>query len=107
MATLLKTMADLKRHARQVGNSFFNSGNARIFGSPTVYGIYRQPYSELSEGYVITVNIFTYEDGTSDPSKFAVYRFAADTDTLDWWPIGRHDSLEAAEAFLSAMGAVK
>jgi len=104
----LKTLADLKHHAKSVQDSFFSVANYRYFGSDKSYGIYREPYSAVNEGYIIAETVYTGSNGVSDPAEYRVYRFEATPDTLEWSPpIGKHDSLADAEAFLSAMGAVK
>jgi hypothetical protein len=102
----IKSVSDLKRHASRVGNSFFSAGNVRVFGSDKVWGIYRQPYWS-NEGYIIVEIIFTDSNGVADPAQYAIHRFEATADDLDWHPISRHASLAEAEAVLKAQGAVK
>lgn len=105
---MAKTLAALKRHDKATGGSFFSKGNARVFGSSNVWGIYRQPYTPETEGYVIAEAIFTCSDGVSDPAEYIVYRFESTPDSVDWQPpLGRHKSLADAEAFLASMGATK
>jgi hypothetical protein len=103
----IRTITDLKRHSKSVGDTFFSKGNARYFGSSRVEGVYRAPYTATTEGYVIAETIFTGSDGVSEPAKYTVYRFEAGDDFLDWDVVGKHDSLPDAEAFLRSMGAVK
>ena len=103
----LKTLADLKKHDKATGGSFFSAGNTRHFGSSRVWGVYRAPYSPDSEGYIITEAIFTGSDGVAAPAEFPVYRFEAAPDGVDWHSIGRHESLAAAEEFLAGMGVTK
>lgn len=104
----LQSTEDLKRHSQAVGDSFFSEGNARYFGSSKVAGIYRAPYSALTEGYVIAETIFTGSDGVSAPAEYVIYRFEAAPDTLEWFPpVGMHTSLADAEAFLASTGVTK
>lgn len=103
-----KTLAGLKKYAAAVGNTFFSKGNTRYFGSDRVWGVYRAPYTPESEGYVIVETIFTDSKGVASPAEYVVYRFEAVPGALDWnSPIGKHPSLQDAESFLQAMGAVK
>lgn len=101
-------LTELKHHAKKVGNTFFSEGNARYFGSSKVFGVYRQPYGALTEGYVIAETIFTDSKGVSSPAEYVIYSFESGPDYLDWAPpIGKHKSLADAEAFLASMGAKK
>lgn len=103
----ISNITDLKRHAKAVGNSFFSKGNARYFGSSRNFGIYRQPFAELSEGYIVAEAIFTASDGSQSPAEYNVYRFEATETAIEWHSIGKHSSLRDAVAFLRGMGAVK
>lgn len=101
-------LTELKRHAKKVGNTFFSKGNARYFNSSRVFGVYRQPYSSATEGYVIAETIFIGSDGVAASPEYVIYRFEATPDTLEWnAPIGKHSSVKDAEAFLKAQGIVK
>lgn len=103
----MRTITELKRHCKAVGNSFFSAGNARYFGSSKVFGVYRAPYTPDTKGYVIAETIFTDSDGVSAAPEYVVYRFAAVPDDVEWQRIGRHPSQHDAVEFLKAMGAVK
>jgi hypothetical protein len=105
--TDIRTITDLRKHCKRVDNSFFSKGNVRVFGSDKHHGIYRGPYIPLAEGYIISETVFTGSDGVSEPPKFKVYRFDVTDDAVDWTPLGLHDSLADAEAFLASMGAKK
>jgi hypothetical protein len=98
----LRTLASLKRHSKRVGGHFFNPRASESLSTVSIEGIYRQPLSELAEGYVVTVADLDGGNGHA-----YVYRFQAGPDSLEWWPIGWHESLASAEAFLRSMGATK
>jgi len=97
----IRNMNDLRKHSKVVGDYFFDPGASRSLDTTSIEGVYRQPYGELNEGYVVTVN-----GSAVDPHAF-VYMFQATETVLAWFPIGRHESLESAEAFLASMGAVR
>lgn len=103
----IRTITDLRKHAKRVGNTYFSAGNVRYFGSDKHHGIYRGPYIPLSEGYIVSESIFTGSDGVSDPTTYNVYRFEAGDDFVNFSCIGKHDSLADAVAFLRSMGVVK
>lgn len=96
-----RTLAELKRHSKAVGDHFFDPAASKSLGTSSIKGIYRKPYGELNEGYVVTVN-----DSREDSHVF-VYMFQATDTKLAWFPIGRHVSLEDAESFIASMGATK
>ncbi len=99
----IHSLAELKSHAGNVGNSYFSKGNARIFGRDKHYGIYRAPYEALTEGCLISEAQFDKES----PIEYNVYRFESGDDFLTFRHIGRHASLADAEAFLASTGSVK
>jgi hypothetical protein len=93
----VRTITELKRHCKAVGNTFFSKGNARYFNSSKVFGIYRAPYTPDTEGYVIAETIFYSSDGAPGVYSYVIYRFEATPDYVDWSPpIGKHPSLNDA-----------
>lgn len=97
----MMNLALLKKHDKKVNEGkFFDPKASESLGTVEILGIYRQPLSALEEGYVVTVA------AGEDPHAF-VYMFQATDTELAWFPIGRHESLESAEAFLKSMGATK
>lgn len=98
----LRTLAALKRHSKRVGDHFFNPEASQSLATVSIKGIYRQPLGDMSEGYVVTV-----ANGEGGDGHAYVYRFQAGADSLEWWPIGWHELLASAEAFLKHMGAIK
>lgn len=104
----MRTITELKRHCKAVGNSFFSAGNARYFGSSKVFGIYRAPYTATNEGYVIAETIFRGSDGVSAAPEYVIYRFEAAPDHVDFSPpVGKHPSQRDAVAFLQSMNVRK
>lgn len=98
----LRTLASLKRHSKRIGDHFFSPKASDSLATVSIEGIYRQPLSELTEGYVVTV-----ADQERGNGHAYVYRFQAGPESLEWWPIGWHESLASAESFLRSMGATK
>jgi hypothetical protein len=96
----MRTVTELKRHCKAVGNTFFSAGNARYFGSSKVSGIYRAPYAPDTEGYVIAETIFRDSKGVADAPNYVIYRFEAGPDYVDFSNIGKHPSLKDAVSFL-------
>ena len=98
----VRTITELKRHCKAVGNSFFSAGNARYFGSSRVFGIYRPPYTPDTEGYVIAETIFHSSDGAPGVYSYVIYRFESGPDYVDFSKIGKHPSKNDAVQFLRA-----